>query len=597
MRIKLSTLQGPAGLEWYSFTRYPVRIGRKYDNEVAITDSSVSRYHCEITLRGDELWVLDLGSVNGIAVNGERAIERKVEDGDELAVGLVKFQINTSEERTEANSDGAPPVKLSRMNTVVLDPAGSSWAPRMAPNDSRAESDLVVLLEVCRALQARLPLHEITERLLQLLKQALPFAAGSVMLVDPTDGRLLETTKMPADHAVDFDCSVALRGGADFTDQALAVPLMVSRTILGAVCVRPDGSTPLDRQHLHLAAAMSAMAAAAIDNARREQRLGMRVSLLEQERSWAADLAGESPEAQSIRRHIEDIAASAAPALIVGPPGIGKDGVGRAIHAASAFSQGPFVLARVLGRDQETLERLMFGVASSNGVELGWFDQAEGGTLFLDRIEGLGAELQQRFYATLETGEFARKGGSTAPARCRILASAAESAESAVARGDFDSELYLRLRGLTIRMPGLRERPADIRQKAEILATAFSETAGRSFDGFSEDALVALTLYEWPDNVRELESVIRSAEMRRTGRSIEVEDLPDEVAETLKPGSPGGYHHEVREARRQIILTAMEKARGSYSMAADLLRINRTYLHRLIRNLGLRDEIVSRFGR
>jgi DNA-binding NtrC family response regulator len=389
-----------------------------------------------------------------------------------------------------------------------------------------------------------------------------------------------------------------VQGESSFSAEKLTVPLIVNRTILGAVSVRSDGRSEFDRHHLHLTAAAAATAAAAIDNARREERLTRRMSLLEQERHWFADLTGDSPQARSIRRRVEEIAASAAPALISGPPGVGKDGAGRAIHSKSAFSQGPFVLARVLGRNQETLEKLLFGADSDAGVEMGWLDQAEGGTLFLDRIEGLGPELQQRFYAMLETGDFARKGGgSVAQARCRIIVSTGELIESAVAANEFYPELYLRLKGLSVHMPGLRERPGDIRDMAQALASRFAEHAGRAFECFSESALVALTVYEWPDNVRELESVIRAAELRRSGLRIELEDLPEEVSEALNPDAPGSYHHEVREARRQIILTAMEKARGSYSAAADLLRINRTYLHRLIRNLGLRDEIGDRFGR
>ncbi len=598
MRIKLSTLQGPAGREWYSFDRYPVRVGRKLDNDVAIADPSVSRYHCEITLRRGDLWVVDLGSSNGISVNDERTVERKISSGDELTVGLVRFRIEADDAHPTVGDGGAPPVKLSRMHTVVLDPGNAAWLPEVRQESGRAERDLRVLLELCRALQARLPVHEIVQRLMDLLERALPFGCGSLVLVDPATGRELETTKLPSDHQAEFDLSPGLEGRGALSNQTITAPLVVNRTILGAVCVQSNGRSDFDRDHFHLAVAAASTAAAAIENSRREQQLSLKAELLELERSWEADVAGKSPQAELIRRRVDAIAASAAPALIVGPPGIGKDGAGAAIHSKSAFAGGPYVLARVLGRDPDTLARLMFGVASESEIQRGWFDQAQGGTLFLDRIEGLDSELQQRFYAVLETGEYAREGdASVAHAHCRILCSAGEDIESLVASGKFYSELYLRLRGLSIEMPGLRDRPSDIREMAHILAAGFSKRSGRLFDGIAEEALVALTLYEWPDNVRELESVIRTAELRRTTTRVELEDLPAEVAEVLDPDAPGGYHHEVREARRQIIWTAMEKARGSYSAAAELLRINRTYLHRLIRNLDLREELANRFGR
>src|SRR5690606_29161652 len=149
--------------------------------------------------------------------------------------------------------------------------------------------------------------------------------------------------------------------------------------------------------------------------------------------------------------------------LIVGPPGVGKYPVARAIHAKSGFAEGPMVAGRCLGRSPEELGRLIFGVESAEGFTPGWFDQAEGGTLCLDRIEGLDSQLQQRVLFALEVGEFSREGGSTAvPVRCRVLATAGESLDVAVASGDFSDRLYNRLRGLPLRMPGLRERPADI---------------------------------------------------------------------------------------------------------------------------------------
>ncbi len=282
----------------------------------------------------------------------------------------------------------------------------------------------------------------------------------------------------------------------------------------------------------------------------------------------------------------------------MGPPGVGKYPAARAIHAKSGFAEGPLVAGRCLGPPPEELGRLIFGVESPEAFTPGWFDQAEGGTLCLDRIEGLDQQLQQRVLYALEVGEFSREGGSAAvPVRCRVLATAGEELDVAVASGDFSDRLYNRLRGLTLHVPGLRDRPADIAVMALPLAAELAEREGRAFDGISEAALVALTLYEWPDNVRELECAMRSAEFRRLTSRIELEDLPAEVAETVNPAAPGGYHHEVREARREIILKALERVRGSHSAAADLLRVNRTYLHRLIRNLDLRDEMAKRFDR
>jgi hypothetical protein len=162
-------------------------------------------------MRDGELWVVDLGSINGIAVNGQRSLEQKVRDGDELTVGLVRFRINTGEDPTGGALKEAPPVKLSRMHTAVLDPTGATWIPRLTLGDSGAEKHLVVLLELCRALQARLPVHEITQRLLDLLERALPFGGGCVVLVDSETGKPMQLTKLPRNQDADLDASAGLQ--------------------------------------------------------------------------------------------------------------------------------------------------------------------------------------------------------------------------------------------------------------------------------------------------------------------------------------------------------------------------------------------------
>lgn len=558
----------------------------------------MSRYHCEISRRNGGIWVSDLGSINGISVNGERTAEGRISDGDELKVGLVSFRVTTVSKPANEPADPSPPVELSRMLTATLNPWKPSWTSRAPEDRTRAESDLVVLLELCRALQARLPVEEIAQRLLDQLQRALPFGCGAVSLVDVGSSRASEIIKLPANHDVEIDPSVDLGGQPHLGPERIIAPLIVNQTHLGTLLVTSDGRNEFDAEHHQLATAAAAATAAAIDNARREQRLALRLALLEQERSSSAELAGDSPQAQSIRRGIEALGASAAPGLILGPAGIGKDAAARAIHAKSLFSEGPLIFARCLGHPQDQLERLLFGVESDNQSRRGWIDQAAGGTICLERVDGLGPQLQQRVRAVIELGEYSRHGGSAAfPVRCRILASAPEGLEKDVATGAFSGELFNALRGLTVTMPGLRTRPSDLPAIAQIMAAELSERAGRPLDGISNAALVALTLYGWPDNVRELESVIRSAELRRTTNYIELEDLPDEVAETVNPEAAGGYHHEVREARRQIILAAFESARGNHNSAAELLRINRTYLHRLIRNLELKDELNRRFGK
>ena len=342
---------------------------------------------------------------------------------------------------------------------------------------------------------------------------------------------------------------------------------------------------------------MAAVTAAAIDNANRQARLEIRAKMLEQERFGGHELAGESAAAREIRRTIALAAVCASPVLVLGPAGIGKEVAAFSIHAQSSCCDGPFVQLRCKLHPQDELERALFGVETKTGVKPGMLEMAEGGTLLLDRVDVLGPALQVRLLEVLDRGELFRVGGSERVLlRCRIIAGADRSIEHKASSGEFLRDLYLRLSAEKIIRPGLRERPADIPVIAAAVARSLSERASRPFAGISNEAMAALTMYEWPDNSRELERVLKVAEGRRTGLHVELEDLPEEVAEALNPASRGGYHQDVREARRQIILAAMERARCSYSEAAELLKVNRTYLHRLISNLDLREEIANRCG-
>lgn len=597
MKLTLLTLRGPTGREWYGFDRFPIRIGRRPDNEISISDPSVSRYHCEIVLRRGALWVADLGSANGILVNDQRVEESEVSDGDEITVGLARFRLSVGDDSTKTDLDWSPEVALSRMHTVVLDPAKAAYLPSAPPGESRAERDLQVLLDLCLALQARLPAGESALRLLESLQKALPYRAGMVVLTEPGTGRVVRRDVLPSDHDGALDVSEALEGRSQIEGGRLTTPLIVNRNCVGAVAVESDGRAELDRQHLNLAAAAAAVTAAAIDNANRQTRLTLRARLLEEERFGGAVLAGDSAAAREVRRRIEDAAASGSPVLIQGPPGIGKEVAARSIHTQSASGEGPFVHVRCLVHTQDELERILFGVESAVSVKPGAFEHAEGGTLLLDRIEGFGPELQTRFLEVLDRGEYFRLGGTERLlVRFRTIVAARLELTDWARTGKFLHELYLRISERRLVMKGLRERPADIPAIATAVAHTLSDRAGRPFMGITNSAMAALTMYDWPDNARELERVLQVAEGRRAGTEIELEDLPEDVAEALNPDLRGGYHEEVREARRQIILNAMERARCSYSEAAEILKINRTYLHRLISNLDLRDEIAERCG-
>jgi Nif-specific regulatory protein len=173
----------------------------------------------------------------------------------------------------------------------------------------------------------------------------------------------------------------------------------------------------------------------------------------------------------------------------------------------------------------------------------------------------------------------------------RVIAATNANLEEKVRNGTFRRDLFYRLNVVTIRMPALRDRRNDIQLLANYFAAKHAGKTKRKIVGVSPAARTLLMQYDWPGNVRELENAIERAVVLGSGDLILPEDLPEALLESpvASAGPVAEYHAGVRKAKKQIILNAMEKAAGSYTEAAKLLGIQANYLHRLARNLNLKD--------
>ena len=165
--------------------------------------------------------------------------------------------------------------------------------------------------------------------------------------------------------------------------------------------------------------------------------------------------------------------------------------------------------------------------------------------------------------------------------------------EEAVDDGTFRQDLYYRLNVVSLEMPPLRERQDDIPLLANYFAAKYGEKCNRRITGISTEAQARLVNYEWPGNVRELANAIERAVVLGTTEYVLLEDLPDSVLESESPAAAPGnkYHDAVAQTKKQIILNAMQQAKGSFTEAAKLLGVHPNYLHRLIRNLNLKDQL------
>ncbi len=298
------------------------------------------------------------------------------------------------------------------------------------------------------------------------------------------------------------------------------------------------------------------------------------------------------------------IAPVAAPVVLLGETGTGKEVLARAIHAASPRARRPFVPVNCGAIPDALLESELFGHArgaftGAATARPGLFEEAEGGTLFLDEVGELPLPTQVKLNRALQEKEI-RRVGENQPVKVdvRIIAATHRDLRAEAAAGRFREDLFYRLHVFPVRLPSLRERVEDV----PLLAAHFLEKHARAFrrevSQFEPDALKVLTAYSWPGNVRELENVIERAVAVSKGQHVAAEDLPAELS-VPTGGAPSGsaftslpYRDALEQVRerfsREYLVGLMREFKGNVTKAAERARMERETLHRLLKKHGVR---------
>jgi Nif-specific regulatory protein len=285
--------------------------------------------------------------------------------------------------------------------------------------------------------------------------------------------------------------------------------------------------------------------------------------------------------------------------LIEGESGTGKELVAKALHLNSPRATKPFVAINCAAIPETLLESDLFGhergaFTGAAAQKKGRLEVADGGVVFLDEIGELAPTLQVKLLRVLQEREFDRVGG-THPIKVniRLIAATNRDLEDAVRKGEFRQDLYYRLAVVKMTMPPLRERREDIPMLTRHFVQKYAMRCRVKAKPISREAMAALVHYEWPGNVRELENAIERALVMGSSDMVLLEDLPESLLEQNAPEdiTEGKYHGSVKALKKQLILDAVEQTGGNYVEAAGILGVHPNYLHRLIRNLGLKDEL------
>jgi len=289
---------------------------------------------------------------------------------------------------------------------------------------------------------------------------------------------------------------------------------------------------------------------------------------------------------------------------IIGETGTGKELVARALHYESPWAEQPFVAINCGAIPETLLEAELFGhekgaFTGADQTRAGLFEQADGGTLFLDEIGDMPPMLQVKLLRVLESGELRRLGGKEErKVDVRVIAASHVNLEERVAEGEFREDLYYRLNVLSLRLPPLRERPEDVSLLAEHFLDSYASRMGLERPRLSPNALRTLQAQPWPGNVRQLEKCIERSLALRDGNGILTEEqvMLDEGLTMPRSREAGiampeeSLKEYLTRMERDMIARILEGERGRVTAAAARLGISRQYLHRKIKDLGLKPE-------
>jgi two-component system, NtrC family, response regulator AtoC len=305
-------------------------------------------------------------------------------------------------------------------------------------------------------------------------------------------------------------------------------------------------------------------------------------------------VVGRSPAMVEVYRTVARVATSRSTVLIEGESGTGKELIAGALHRHSDRAGGRFVAVDCGSLTDSLLESELFGYVrgaftGAVGEKKGLFEEASGGTIFLDEIGDIGPSMQAKLLRVLQEYEIKRVGGQEwIRVNVRVVAATNRNLEQLVQRGTFREDLFYRLKVVIITLPPLRDRREDIPLLAEYFVRRHATRSKKQIAQLSPEAMRLLTEHPWPGNIRELEHCIERAVALANGQVLTPEDLAPElratIDSTLFKGAP-----TLEEVKRRYLAHVLEETGGNISRAAGILGVERRSLQRMLRRYGLRS--------
>jgi len=535
-----------------------VFIGRVAACDISIDHEAVSRRHCVIRRRGDQISVEDLRSRNGTLVNGAAIDQaRRLTAGDVITIGPLTAVLATSTAARNSRQVATISELEDRLDSEV-------------DRAHRYHRPLALVMARFYGATDAITMH--VERLgghLRRMDLLAEYSADEIAIVLP------EADRAAAEVVAS---RVAQAGGL--------------KVHVGIAAFPADGASPGE-----------------LVSAARERLRGIRASKPSNETAGHSVVAAlgrnvviADPQMKQVFELAKRVAASHITVLVVGETGAGKEVVAEAVHRFSPRDSGPYVRLNCAALPESLVEAELFGhekgaFTGAVGTKSGFFEVASGGTLFLDEVGELPASTQAKLLRVLEHRRIVRVGGTAEiSVDVRLICATNRDLEVEVRRGRFREDLYFRISAFVIPVPPLRDRRGEIPMLAAQFARELATELGYASGSVTEEALAILSAHDWPGNVRELRNVIERAVVMSGSGKIEPDHLPDRVRERASRGGaapalgPLDVRQRVAVVERDAVVQALEANKGNQTQAARQLGISRFALIRLMEKHELKPR-------
>jgi Nif-specific regulatory protein len=631
MNPRLIAINGSLKGSTFVLNEDQISIGRESASGVSLSHSSVSRRHCLIKRNGGEFLICDLDSFNGTFVNGVPIKEQTLVHADQIKIGSIAllFLLGESEETGSGSLVQLDDSNLVGQSTRQMSPETflhqTEQALLQSPEHERVARDLGALLKIGSHINLLRHTKDLQQEILNSIFEVVPVDRGAILLSQgenefsslygrdrEDESKRVHISRTVVDKVIaegvaivtnDIRTSEALSTAQSLLaaqiTSLMCAPLIVFEKVIGVIYLdTSDPTVRFDKGHLQLLAGIAGIAAVSLENARQMEWLEGENSRLRSTLAIEHNMVGESPAMRDIYRFIERVAPTNSAVLICGESGTGKELAAHAIHANSPRAVKPFVVINCAALAETLLESELFGhergaFTGAITQKKGKLEVADGGTLFLDEIGELALPLQSRLLRFLQDHKIERLGSTRSiELDVRVVAATNRNLDEAITKGVFRADLYHRVNVVKVTMPTVRERREDIPLLASYFAAKYAKACKRTVNGISPAARALLQGYEWPGNVRELENAIERAVVLGSADVIEADDLPERILESANSDKPiAKYYEAIKQAKRELILNALQQANGNYTEAANALGVHPNNLHRLIRTLDLKTTI------